>query len=495
MSKSKIVTVLVVIGVFLLFSGIAAIAIIISRGGTFTDDGLVLDSGVMRIFTEPDNIQATYYLNDERVDPQDRRVFGIVEGDYKLRIEAEGFATWEKIVRVDSGLVLDVFAKLYPESFSAQQFTNTNVDRAFFSPNGEYVYYFVKESPFGANKGLWKIRLTQGGFIFNSFDSEPEKLSNLSTPLLNTVNGGDYEIVPSIDNNRLLLIDHARDMRFILNTGSFTEAGIVNLDSLLGFKPDNVSWFNGSSSVIVQHEQVLFEYNISSGVSTLITYSPEKPIVYAAGNGAVYIYDHLTQQLEIYQNQSVTPVELENVTLPQVITELHTPLNNERFVMLKSGAGSYYYLDTESSLIRQIQDTAISFHQFAQDGRSALFTKDKRVFTYTVREIIARNTIETKLTDTGFVLDSEDDTAGFVPQSTHILHYANGEDHTISIADKDGANHVVLLQNAGIKNSDFSVDSDGSTFVVLLTDEIGDQESANANLYTIDLQTPNPAGQ
>lgn len=490
MLKKKIGTYLLIAFVFFLFSSIAVVAIIVSRGGTVTDQGIVLDSGVLRVQTDPANIKVKFYINDKEVFPVESRINGLLEGEYTLRIESEGYTTWEKSIKVTSGLVSDIYAKLYPLNFTLAQLTKTNIDRAFFSSNGEFVYYVVKDSEFGSDKGIWRLRLAQNQSIFNTSPNTPVKIADLDQSLFGVINNGKYQLLPSLDNNSLLFFDNETGLIFVLNAAGFNQAPFNEITAELGFKPEKVAWFNNSSSLLVKDNLLLYEYNLTNKTSTLVYYAKDSGPIYAAVNSTIFVFDQNQKQLKRYINQKLEPVELVNVTLPVNISEIYTTVNNARFLIVKSDE-KYYYLDLEKSLIKEI-GSGFNFLEFSQDGRSALFLQDKKVITYNVTEIIATNSVETKLSETTLMVTSPNDVIKFVPQSSHIIHYANSDLHRITIAEKDGANEITLLDNAGIKNSDFSFDSDANSFVVLLYDELNKEtnQTSKANLYTIDLEKP-----
>lgn len=477
---------MVVLAVFLLFAGIAAIAIIISRGGTLTDSGLVLESGVVRIQTDPADLIANFYLNDKEIKLQDKRINGLLAGEYTIRIEAEGYSSWEKTIKVDSGIVLDISAKLYPVELALSQLTNTNIDRAFFSESGEYVYYTVTNSQFGSDIGIWRMRLAQSQFIFSPNQNQPEKISNLTPELKDLFSAGSYELIPSPDNNRLMIKDDNNTI-FVLSIASNPSVSPTNLETTLGFPIDHAAWFNNSGSIVVRSGKLLVEYNLNNSITTLVTFANEDDLIYAANNFVVYVIrDNAIWQ---YQNSVLTPLKLENIQLPEQIDSIYTPTNSRRFLALKSGE-NYYYLDSEKSLLYKIDEPDLEYYAFSQDGRALLFKNNDLLLAFSVREVIALNTIETKLINTELAIVKDKDIAKFVPQSSHFLHYKNGDDHVITVTEKDGSNQITLLNNSGIKNSDFGFDSTGNRFIVLLQDESADIENASSNLYTINLEKP-----
>src|SRR3989344_706039 len=499
MKKQKFLRAFLIFLVFAFFAGIAVIAIIISRGGLITNEGVVFNSGIIRIITDPQNLVYDTYLNGEKISHPDNQIKSLVSGTYKLRIEVLGYATWEKDLKVNTGIVTDVYAKLYPVKLATTQITKTNVDKAFFSGNGEYVYYVVKDSEFGNEKGIWRLKLNPSEIFLGNNQSQPSKISNILNEFSDAIIKGFYNILISPDNSKIIFFDVANNNHYVLDVNGGNELP-VSLESQLGFNIENVSWFNASNSLIIQNGPLLFEYNLTNNLKVLIKYSPEAPAVYSVNNNQVVYFDEKTPGIMIYKNQAATPLTVVNITLPEKITSLHLAEVADRFLILGTPSG-YKYLDVEKSLLKDITGLGVLF-EFADDGRSALFIDDNFVLTaYTVTELVALNSVDVKVNPVGITLapqENSDDKVFFTPTSTHFLYYQQSSS-TIFVLDRDGSNKISLLVSSGILPY-FNFDAQSTSMFVLLQDEIisptvpvdgtaaGSQ--SRANIYKIDLLKP-----
>ena len=489
MKKSKFIKYFLIFLIFAFFSGIAVIAIIISRGGLITNEGIQLNSGTIRITTDPKDLKYKAFLNNQEVQPQDNQLRGLNTSNYNLRIEVQGYALWEKDLKVTEGFVTDVFAKLYPTNLAIEQFTKTNVDKAFFSQNGEYVYYLVKDTEFGNEKGIWRLKLNPSQVFLGTNQTQPEKISNIFVDFVEAINSGKYELNPSPDNNKLLFKDLNAGLNYLLNVNGANDS-ITSLESELGFTADALFWFNTSNSLIVKKGPVLFEQNLSNKLKVLIKYSQDSPIIYSVNNNQVVYFDETKKQIMVYKNQAAEALKVVNIELPKDITSLNLAANSERFIILGTVNG-YKYLDVEKSLLKDIPGVG-QLLSFSNEGRSALFIDaNKAITAYTVSELIALNTVEIKVTPTGLVMQAGD-LIFFTPITSHLLYYDQANS-SIFVLDKDGGNKTELLKNSGIQPY-FNFDTLGENLFVLLTDETDAVNNGSnlirSNIYKINLLKP-----
>src|SRR3990167_7633036 len=402
MKKQKFLRAFLIFLVFAFFAGIAVIAIIITRGGLITNEGVVFNSGIIRIITDPQNLVYDTYLNGEKISHPDNQIKSLVSGTYKLRIEVLGYATWEKDLRVNTGIVTDVYAKLYPIKLATSQITKTNVDKAFFSSNGEYVYYVVKDSEFSNEKGIWRLKLNPSEIFLGNNQSLPSKISNILAEFADAINNSFYNILISPDNSKIIFSDISNNKHYLLDVSGGNEL-LTSIESKLGFNIDSLSWFNSSNSLIIQNGPLLFEYNLTNNLKVLIKYSPEAPAIYSVNNNQIVYFDEKTTKIMVYKNQTSSPLTVVNITLPEKITSLKLAELVDRFLILGTPNG-YKYLDVEKSLIKDIPNVG-KLYNFSGDGRSALFIDDNFSLTaYTVTELVALNTVDVKVNPVGITL-------------------------------------------------------------------------------------------
>lgn len=109
---------------------------------------------------------AKVYLNDELVTATNDSIQGVNPGFHKLRIEKNGFVTWEKEIEVFAELVTDITAILVSQSPRLEPLTNTGAMNPSISPTDTKIAYFTKN---GEEPGIWIIPLTGEGLsLFRS---------------------------------------------------------------------------------------------------------------------------------------------------------------------------------------------------------------------------------------------------------------------------------------------------------------------------------------
>jgi hypothetical protein len=484
MEKNYIIKVILIILTILIFSSIAIVVIIISKGGSVTSEGIIRDSGTIKIKIEPSNINYEVYLNDEKAKVSDNRINRINEGIYDIRIESTGYNSWEKKIIIKPGLVNNINVRLYPESFNdIEQLTRSNIDSTFYSENGEFVYYIISNSDFGADIGLWRLKLIQGLFNFSS-NNTPEKISDITLFNRTNIDNLNYEIIPSPDNSKILFKDG--NEIFIINISTINTNIVTDISTDLGLNNlNNIVWFGNSNNLIIDDNNIIYEYNLNNKVKTLITYNNANN-VYDVANSSVYIYKNNT--IYKYVNSSLIELELNNIIMPSNILNIHIAKNNDNNIILETAEG-YYYLNIQKGYIKQIiEDNDYNILFFAKNGGSALFENNRNLFTLEIEEILALNTIETKLTYIGITLQ-DDDFIKYNSDESHYIYY-NSAMKSVEILEVDGFNKLQIIQNNGINPNNFSISGDSRYLVLLLRDEFEENNEdpiIKSNLYRINL--------
>jgi hypothetical protein len=95
---------------------------------TLTETGMILAKSV------PDG--ASVYLDGDLVAATDSTITSLNVGSYTLKIEKEGFASWEKTVEVKEGLVTNITALLPPISPSFTAITQNGAQLISSAPSG-----------------------------------------------------------------------------------------------------------------------------------------------------------------------------------------------------------------------------------------------------------------------------------------------------------------------------------------------------------------------
>lgn len=451
MPGNKIQKILIV--VFLVSTVVLAVIVtILYAQGNIYQNGQIVTTGTLKIQTDPADVKYNVYFNDKQQSITENQVKNIVEGNYIVKITADGYIDWTKTIPITKGIVSEIDVKLYPSTTSATQVTVTNIDKAFFSKDGSYIYYVVKNSEIGSDEGIWRLPINPSGLFFNQQSQNPVKLSDITPDISSFINAGTYLISESNDNSKILLKNTADKQYFVLNAGGFNNDPLTSIDKLINYPADDIVWFNGNNDVLVSTANVLSDYNLNSGIMTMLKYQPNNPIIFTSNNASVYIYDSTLKILQSYQGQKMVNMNLKNLVLPNNIVSMQLPSANSDVIYFGTSDGNYYYIDIKQLFVKQIENSggkAISLKELSNDGSSAIFSDTDSIgYVFNAVENIGLNTIETtftKVTDmqyqSGFIQ--------FSPQSNQIIYFDNTA-KSIKAVEPDGTNTVTLLKAPGI---------------------------------------------
>ncbi|HEC64839.1 MAG TPA: PEGA domain-containing protein [bacterium] len=482
MKKLRTIIIVIVVAAIVILSAI--LALIIARGGKLSEGGGLVRTGIIRIEAKPEDV--TVFVNGQKTNLQDKQILGLEEGDYRVTIAKEGYSSWERTVRARVGVVVEVYAQLFPTSLNLSEITQTNIDRAFFSDNGEFAVYTVTDSDVGNNLGLWRIRLLKPTIAIG--ENNPVRLSDIND-VLAEVTEANYEIDFSPENKFIKIHNSDTNEYYIINAELYNEPE-ESLNDELGYSPDRVDWFRNSSSLIISKGDAIFEYDLEEKTSTLISLTPDNNPVYGVNQERVVFYNHNNGIVEYYERDKSQELEIKNITLPASVESIFVAKNDPELLLMKA-SGKFYYLNVEKSFLDELEGD-LEFISFAQNGLSALFRRGTNLLSFTVEEFVSENRFKTELLTVLENFDPEIHHVMWNSSSAHILVLSESETlKTLTIYDRDGGNATILLTDKRITNRDFSMTSDNSLLNILMNDEVkenGETHVLRTNLYELDLE-------
>lgn len=490
--------------------------IVYASGGRRNDEGEIVVTGSILIDAETQDIKAS--VDNQPVVLEDQKILGLEEGVHTLQITAEGYLPWEKDVYVTEGLVERVYVKLFPKDTNLEQFTKTNVEKNFFSEDGDYMYYAVAEATKGEDIGIWRQRIADVGVldIFNNNDKL--KITNLTTEIKASIKAGKFEIIPSLDDRKIILkVTGDSDLQhYVLNADSYNEPDVSNsLEEELHFPLDEARWLDDSNSVFIRSKKLIAEYNPDAQETTLIDYVPESDssLVYSISGNRVYLYDAKDDRKSIkyYEAGKLSTVSLENIDLNTPVTALRSASNEKNILYYKSVQGSWYYLNILKSYQYKIRD-GFDVQQVSRDGNSVVLVESlpaadelvgenidmqnianaqvtKKFWALNTKEVISQNKFDHKLTKLPDNLSSNLLEVKITPKSNTLLMMTTGNE--LYVADIDGQNSKLLVDSkTQVVNSSYQINSTDSSLFVLISEKVQDQEQSqvNNNIYRIDLK-------
>lgn len=122
------------------------------RTGTFQHTGLIVAQ------SQPKGAQV--YLNGRLTEATDTNISYLDPGSYRVRIQKDGFTTWEKSVNVQADLATEILALLFPVAPQISPLTTTGAFNPTLSPDSSKVIYGVP----GERGGLLMLTFGSGPF-------------------------------------------------------------------------------------------------------------------------------------------------------------------------------------------------------------------------------------------------------------------------------------------------------------------------------------------
>lgn len=190
------------------------------------ENKIVHKTGMIAVRSIPNG--AKVYVDDILTTATDDTIASLVPGDYKIRVEHEGFETWEKTLTVYPELVTDITAVLVLQSPRLEPLTNTDVKAFSLSSNQNNIAFLTKnhEEP-----GIWILPLT--GSPLNLFRGSSRLL--IADSINESPSAGekvwwshdDKELLVQMNSNGYLLYDVSNQTTTKTTPESITDVSMV----------------------------------------------------------------------------------------------------------------------------------------------------------------------------------------------------------------------------------------------------------------------------
>jgi hypothetical protein len=474
MKKLSIRKFLIAIVSTLIFIALVVVALIIARGNVLTTQGILATGSIRFNVTPSGNYEI--FLNEQSQKISNNSIASIAPGNYELKITKTGYTDWQQSIDVRAGFVTDITVQLFPAELQLEQLSKTNIDKVFFSHSHRYVYYSITNYPLGTSVGIWKETLQQSNIPL--IEERPLKITNLTSTIENAVLSGKFEVKPSLDDGRILLITDT-DI-YILDATRYNEPDATTLLDI-SYPIDEIEWFRGSSNLVIRSGNLLIDYDLNTKASTIITYQLEKsPTFTITMESVIYLLDNVLYK---YAPGNNARIELENVTLPTGISKLVSGSLSDKNLVLQADS-VLYYLNVSESYLTQVG--TYNLLSLSPSGRSLIVSSGETIESVEINISLVENTVETVKRATGLIGDINSDSIIWDEQSNYFVFQNKGELDRIYSADFAGNNINLLLFSASITTpAQFGIPANNSGLIVKLLDS-QEQSSAGevrANLY------------
>lgn len=468
----RVILPLASLGFFLIAS---VVVLIISQGRTINEDGTFVQTGIIRINSIPtDNVKA--YINDNEVSYSEFRITNITPGIVTLKLTKDGYTPWVKQVKVESGIVKDVYAQLYPNTIPFTKISTVNVNKTFYSSDGQFIYYVILND--SSLDGIWRIKLTRNLLDFSN-SQQISQIVKFNTDQRNELKDSDYTIESSVDNNKFIL--HVGTNYYIYNIADTSIR--TNLNLTLGFNPENVKWFRDSQSLIfTQDNKYSFEYDLTVKQISLIDYSSDSLSNFAVSANNVYFLKN--NKLMVYTNKSSLPYVFSDkikTLLPTKISSVYTSFENPNVLILDAD-GTLLYVDIQKDFIDVI-DTNSTFYKALSNGRLINYFKDDELHSFYVEDNFADNLLDTSNFNLA-IKRSAFTSLEFASTGRNLILFSNNK---ITLMDYDGLNvNTILTEFNFIENKLLFANNSTEMYALIQEkDEIGNTVN---NIYKFELK-------
>lgn len=470
-SLIKVILPLASLGFFL----IASIIVLVISQGKKLDDGSFIQTGIIRVNSIPtDNVKA--YIDNKEVSFSEFRITNIDPGIVNLKLTREGYTPWEKQVKVESGIVKDVYAQLYPNTIPFSKVATININKTYFSDDGQYIYYTVLNNT--SADGIWRIKLTRNLLDFSN-SQQISQIIKFSEVEKKEIEQNEYTLLASRDNNKVLL--KLGDIYYLYNLSDTTKR--VNLNQVTGINLENVQWFRDSQSIIfTQDNKYSFEYDLTTKETVLIDYNSEGLSNFSISSNNIFFIKN--NKLMLYTNKAATEYIFSNkmkALIPVILTNVYTASENPNVLILEADT-TLLYLDTQKEFIDVI-DTLSTFYKSLSNGRLLTYFKEDILHSYYIEDNFEANTLDTSNYNLNIKLNSFDNLEFAATGKNLVLFSDNG----VTLMDFDGLNQTPILTEFNFVENKLLF-ANNSTEIYSLIQEKDETGATVNNLYKFELK-------
>lgn len=168
---------------------------------------------------------ASVYLNDKLTTATDDTLH-LPPGEYRIKIVKDGFIPWEKTLKLESELVSQTNARLFPSVPDLTALTLTEAIDPTPSPNGQKIAYKVASASARQKNGLWVLHLSDS----------PIKIGTNNIQVAQSTSGINFTKANLVwsPNSQQILVSTVSGNHFLLDSQSLNKAdGIKDVTARL----------------------------------------------------------------------------------------------------------------------------------------------------------------------------------------------------------------------------------------------------------------------
>jgi hypothetical protein len=433
-----------------------------------TNKGVVANTGLLNVNSFPTGAQV--FIDDKLITATDDTIY-LEPNIYHIKIAKEGYSPWYKVLSIQSELVTQTNALLFPVAPSITPLTFAGMTNVNPSPDGQKILFFTDQASAQLKNGFYILDLNSN---FLSLQSGPKQI----TDDLSDLDLAHAQIIWSPDSTEVIILTDKKEF-------------LVSIDKKINLSEQKDITFQKKDilarweeEIYLRERQFLAKFpkeilDLTKNFAKNVYLSPDKKrLLYTAGAaatlaeniippvpatntqeeartlepGAIYVYDR-----EEDKNFKVATV----AALPDLLnlTTTATPssktndknmveTNTEKFILAD---------DLESTTAKSLEASPTAFYRLQKT-----------------------NNLSTALSFANYYTAAQLNTMQWFPDSKHLLFVEEGK---IKIMEYDGQNKTTVYSGPFTDNFVYPW-PDGSKLVI----KTSFSPDSPDNLYVIDLK-------
>lgn len=344
LSKNKILKIIssLIVGIIILLCTIYIFAYSYGYRIRLDKENPIERTGVLSIQSNPS--QAKLFLNDEEIGNTPKTVGSILEGNYVVTVEKDGYKKWQKLLPIKSQWSTSFNAFMFLQNpVKENEYSIDNATNYITSPNQKFIFIESLVKPETTNsiteeqKASYSITSYKTSLNFWEFNSAPRTIftkeiaDNISFQIESS-EAGNYLLIKEFNTDQATSAINLKTV-YLINTQSSLDNKPEELPLTNFLKDYTISWSENERYLILESEQEVLSYDINTKAQTLLTKinSPENKIWKTDKDGFFYVLEKSTLNTE-----EVSQIEQINIK------------NNEYFRIQRrslNGTNPIYLLD------------------------------------------------------------------------------------------------------------------------------------------------------
>lgn len=433
-----------------------------------TNNRIVANTGLLNANSFPTGAQV--FIDDKLITATDDTIY-LEPNNYQVKIIKEGYSPWYKSLTIQSELVTQSNAVLFPTAPSITPLTFTGIDNINPSPDGQKILFFTNQASSQLKNGFYVLDLTSN---FLSLQSGPKQVTDniadldlINAQIIWSPNSTEFiilaknkEFLVSVDKK--INLSEQKDITFQKKDilAQWEEEIYLRERQFLAKFPKEILELTKDSAknVYLSPDKKRLLYTATAAVTLAEEIVPPVPATNTQEEsrtleaGAIYVYDREEDKNFKVATVAALPDLLDTTkdatATADIINENADKISTEKIILAN---------DLEEAVAKSLEASPTAFYRLQRD-----------------------NNLATALSFANYYTAAQLNTMQWFPDSKHLLFVEDGK---IKIMEYDGQNKTTVYSGPFANNFVYPW-PDGSKLIITTSFSPDSPD----NLYVIDLK-------